>query len=95
MGSSIFVLGSCPLLSRWVLLKIIYRLANSVDPDETAHDEQSHLDLHCLHWYLYRSIGQRGLTHFKLIKLLHTIDRKNPISILGMPGYVTELFLEK
>ena len=24
------------------------RFANSVDPDETAHNEPSHLDLHCL-----------------------------------------------
>ena len=23
-------------------------MSNSVDPDEMAHDEQSHLDLHCL-----------------------------------------------
>ena len=23
-------------------------MSNSVDPDETAHDEPSHLDLHCL-----------------------------------------------
>ena len=26
---------------------------NSVDPDETAHYEPSHLDLHCLHRYLF------------------------------------------
>ena len=25
-----------------------YQIANSVDPDETAHYEPSHLDLHCL-----------------------------------------------
>ena len=31
------------------------RMANSVDPDETAHDEPSHLDLHCLHRYLFCS----------------------------------------
>ena len=24
-------------------------MANSIDPDETAHYEPSHLDLHCLH----------------------------------------------
>ena len=24
-------------------------MANSVDPDEMAHNEPSHLDLHCLH----------------------------------------------
>ena len=28
------------------------RMASSLDPDETAHDEPSHLDLHCLHGYL-------------------------------------------
>ena len=27
-------------------------MANSVDPDETAHYELSHLDLHCLQKYL-------------------------------------------
>ena len=30
-------------------------MANSVDPDEMAHDEPSHLDLHCLQWYLFWS----------------------------------------
>ena len=28
------------------------KLANSVDPDETARGEPSHLDLHCLHMYI-------------------------------------------
>ena len=27
------------------------RVANSVDPDEMAHHEPSHLDLHCLQKY--------------------------------------------
>ena len=31
-------------------------MANSVDPDEMAHYEPSHLDLHCLQKYLYWSI---------------------------------------
>ena len=26
-------------------------MTNSIDPDEMAHDEPSHLDLHCLHRY--------------------------------------------
>ena len=43
------------VFNRVVLLKVINKLANSVDPDETAHYEPSHLDLHCLHKYLYRS----------------------------------------
>ena len=32
-------------------------MANSVDPDETAHCEPSHLDLHCLHKGLCRTEG--------------------------------------
>ena len=27
-------------------------MASSIDPDEMAHDELSHQDLHCLHRYL-------------------------------------------
>ena len=36
-------------------------MANSVDPDETAYDEQSHLDSHCLQKHLSVSIGLKGL----------------------------------
>ena len=35
----------------WEHLKIMNRIANSVDPDETAHYEPSHPDLHCLQKY--------------------------------------------
>ena len=31
----------------------INKLANSVDLDKAAHDEPSHLDLHCLHRYVF------------------------------------------
>ena len=34
-------------ISNALKLKIV-ELANSVDPDEAAHDELSHLGLHCL-----------------------------------------------
>ena len=37
-------------------------MANSVHPDETAHYEPSHLDLHCLQRYLCWSAGMKGLT---------------------------------
>ena len=37
------------------------KIASSVDPDEMAHDEPSHLDLHCLHRCLYQSTGFKGL----------------------------------
>ena len=38
-------------------------MANSVDPDETAHYELSHLDLHCLHRYLFCSARLNGLVN--------------------------------
>ena len=41
--------------------KIKNRMANSVDPEETAHCEPSHLDLYCLHRYLFGSTGLKGL----------------------------------
>ena len=37
-------------------------MANSVDPDEMAHYEPSHLDLHCLQRCLYWSVEMKGLT---------------------------------
>ena len=37
------------------------RMANSVDPDETAHYEPSHLDRLCLQRYLFLSAGLKGL----------------------------------
>ena len=50
-------------------------MASSVDPDEMAHDEPSHLDLHCLHRYLYQSTKLKGLKQFRLkaSKRYHTV----------------------
>ena len=36
-------------------------MVNSVDPDEMAHNEPSHLGLNCLQKYLYWSTGLKGL----------------------------------
>ena len=47
------------------ILKIINRLANSLDSDDTAHDEPSNLDLHGLHKYLYRSAVLKELNEPK------------------------------
>ena len=41
--------------------KINNRMANSVDPDETARYEPSHLGLQCLQKYLYWSAGMKGM----------------------------------
>ena len=45
-------------------------MANSVDPDKTALYEPSHLNLHCLQRYMYKSAGMKGLT----LKLLNEIE---------------------
>ena len=29
-------------------IRLLFELANNVDPDEVAHDEPPHLDLHCV-----------------------------------------------
>ena len=36
-------------------------MANSIDPDETAHYEPSHLDLHCLQRYWFWPAGLKEL----------------------------------
>ena len=41
-------------------------MANNVDPDEMAHYEPSHLDLHCLQQYPYWSLGMKGLELIEL-----------------------------
>ena len=35
-------------------------MSSSVGHDETDRYKQSHLDLHCLHVYLYQSTGLKG-----------------------------------
>ena len=41
-------------------------MANSGDSDETVHHEPSHLDLHCLHKYLFWSVRLKGQTRLKI-----------------------------
>ena len=57
-----FLKQTIPLLNLGIIwkgdsVKIINRMANNVDPDETACNEPSHPDQHCLHINLYRSTG--------------------------------------
>ena len=55
-------------------------MANSVDPDETARYEPSHLDLHCLQRYLYWSAGMKGLksnTYFLFYYTSSTVGANN------------------
>ena len=46
-------------------------------------------------WFGVLHLFQHYLTHFILNRLSHYIYLKSPISILGMPGYVMYIFLEK
>ena len=50
-------------------------MANSVDPNETARNEPSHLDLHCLQRYLYWSVRIQwlALKGFVFLKNRHFI----------------------
>ena len=61
-------------------MKIKNRMANSVDSDERAHHEPSHLFVHCLQKYLSWSTGLKGLNitlfsgkvikHFRIISFV-------------------------
>ena len=44
------------LVNKGFSKKIKRGMVNSVDPDETAHYELSHLDLHCLQKCLFESV---------------------------------------
>ena len=50
-------------------------MANSVDPDETARYEPSHLDLHCLHMYMFGLQGWKGLTSLAKTEMLSSIKQ--------------------
>ena len=39
-----------------LILLILSKMANSVDPDQTAHKEQSDLGVHCLHMLFCQKI---------------------------------------
>ena len=56
-----FNLGAWSLLQIEMSVKNQNRMANSVEPDETAHYEPPHQALHCLHRYLIRSTGLNGI----------------------------------
>ena len=48
--------------------KIRNKMANCVNPDETAHNDPTHQDLHCLHWYLFCLLGWKVM-HSLCLKL--------------------------
>ena len=49
-------------------------MANCVDPDEMAHHEPYHLDLHCLQKYQFWSAGLKGLFISRPMKCTYEMD---------------------
>ena len=49
-------------------------MANSVDPDETAHNKPSHLDLQCLQWCMFSSAGLKELKYFKMSSGIRSVN---------------------
>ena len=59
MDSSIYEFGHIHCCKRGFQSKINDKMANSVDPNETARYQPSYLDLHCLQRYLNWSVGMK------------------------------------
>ena len=63
-------------------------MTNSVDPDEMAHYESSHLDLHCLQKYMLWRVKENGYTFREvtvkpvMISLLILVQAKRKESAL-------------
>ena len=60
IDSSISAFGTS-IATKKVTICVKNRMINSVNPDETAHDEPSHLDLHSLQKYLFWSTGLKEI----------------------------------
>ena len=57
-------------------------MANSVDPDETAHYESSHQDLHCLHMYLVWSAWLKWTIYSKVCIILAYICQNLNVALV-------------
>ena len=78
-----------PLFQIRVTVKNQIRITNSVDPNETAHDEPSHQDIHCLHRYPYRSTGfERVNEKYRLHKAFQ--DDTSSVSKMVAYNYVCQ-----
>ena len=58
-------------------------MANRVGPDETARYEPSHLDLHCLHMYLFWCDGLKRLN----FEGTNRYSRRHPTCEVSKVGY--------
>ena len=67
----------------------------TVDPDEMAHYEPSHLDLHCLQRYRVRSAGLKGLNmdmaHNALLSIVPDKRRFRTCVVLRFYGAVNPM----
>ena len=61
MDISITEFGHIHCCKKGFQLQINNSIGNRVEPDDTAHYELSHLDLHCLQRYLYWYAGMKRL----------------------------------
>ena len=78
----------CPLLQIGMPVKDQNRIANMIEPDETAHYEQCHQNPHCLHRYLARSTGNERV---KLTSLAQNLA----LSSNAVPNYKNVLGARK
>ena len=53
LSENLFNLDMFTAANKGFSLKQKNRMATSVDPDETTRYDPTHLDLHCLHKYLF------------------------------------------
>ena len=67
------------------------RLTNSVDPDETARDEPSHLDLHCLQSSLNWSSEMKGLQKQRGYGLRGEIDEPDVAYLLVWETFISSI----
>ena len=63
MDASVSEFGHIYCCKQGFQSKLNNRMTINVDLDETARYEMSHLDVHCMQSYLYRSAGKRGMKY--------------------------------
>ena len=66
-------------------------MANNVEPDEMAHNESSHLDLHCLQRHLYWSARVKGV-NARQAWAVFTLEQVWYSSIWILLPYIGQLF---
>ena len=82
MDSSISAFDRIHCCKNWGFQsEINNRIANSIDPDDMAHYELSHLDLHCLQRYMKWSAGLKDKVKFIADDSLKFFSEKTSLDI--------------